>query len=459
MSANRSLALGGALALCTAAGAQAPATDAVVEKLLDEAAAVSPELGEARASIEADRARVPQVEALPDPVLSLGIQNDGFTRIAIGAAETSWVSIMLTQPLPWPGKRALREQVAELDVRAARARQQRALLQLDARVRRAYLDLLLARGQLDLLAELEALWAGAERLARARYEAGRVPQSDLLRAQLELARLGQRRWALEAAIASRLAEVNRLRARPLDEEVATRTRLFDVADPAIPPAEQAQADAESRSPELLLARLAVEQWGRRVELARKETRPDFAVSAGVMPRGLLEPMWTVGFSIGLPLWTARKQGQAVTESEQRGIAQAQGAEAVRQILRLRTHERLQALKALARTNRRFRDGLLVLSQATARSALAQYEVGQLPFASVLDALSGSVADRGSYLASIADAQRLAIAQREVSLEATPAPSVGLPGGSMPGGGGVANRPGPASAPGTAAENSSRMGGM
>lgn len=430
----------GVVLLCGSASAQAPATDAVVEKLLDDAAAVSPEVGVSRAAVQAERARVPQAAALPDPTLSVGIQNDGFTRIAIGSAETSWVSVMVTQPLPWPGKRALREQVAELDVRVSEARFQRTLLELDARVRRAYVDLLLARGRLELLSELEALWAQAGKIARARYEAGRVPQSDLLRAQLELARLGQRRWALEAEVASLLAEVNRLRGRPLDLALTSRTRLADVPDPMLPAEHEVQEDAQARSPEVMVSRLGVEQSGRRTELVRKEVRPDFAVSAGLMPRGRMEPMWQVGFSIGLPVWAGRKQGQAVVESEHRAISQAQAAEVVLQILRLRTHERLTVLTALVRTNRRYRDGLLTLSEAATRSALAQYETGQLPFASVLEALAGYVADRGSFLAAIADAQRVAIAQREVSLEPTPATSVGLSGGAMPGGGAARSMP-------------------
>ena len=436
-----SLGLAFAAALVArAAAAQAPATDPAVERLLDDAAAVSPELGEARAVVLAERARVPQAGALPDPTLSLGIQNDGFRRIAIGTMETSWVSIMVTQPLYWPGKRDLREQVAELDAKAAQARQQRVLLELEAKVRRAWLELLLARGRLLLLGELDALWAQAEKIARARYEAGRVPQVDLLRAQLELARLDQRRWGLEAELATRLAEANRLRARPLDEPLPSAVRLLDVADPAVPADEEAQADAEARSPELLLARLGVEQSHRRTELARKEVRPDFAVSAAIMPRGGLEPMWQLGFSVGLPIWSGRKQGQAVTESEQRSSAQALGAESIRQILRLRTHERLTTLRAVVRTGRRLRGGLLVLSEATTRSSVAQYEVGQLPFASVLEALSGFIADRGTYLESIADAQRLAIAQREVSLDPTPAPSVGVSGAGMQGGAAAGRRP-------------------
>ena len=413
--------------LAEALSSSASAQDAVLQNLLDDAAAANPEVAQARAAVEAESARIPQAGALPDPSLSLGIQNDGFRRINIGTMDTSFFSIQLTQPLFWPGKRGLREDVATLEKRRSEARLGRAMLDLEARVRRAYLGLLLVRSQIDLLAEQEQLWLQAEQTARARYEAGQVPQSDLLRAQLERARLQQRRWALDAELSTRLAEPNRLRARPLDEPVQTSARLADTPDPAALAEAAAQQDALDRSPEILLSTLGVEQAGRRLELARKEKLPDFAVSAAIMPRGGLEPMWQVGFSIGLPIFAGRKQNRAVDESAQRQVGEAQGAEALRQILRLRTHERLTTLVALNRTNQQYRSQILILSAAAARSTLSQYEVGRVPFASALEALSGYITDRTSYLGSIADAQLVAIAEKEVSLE--PTPSIGGGGGA------------------------------
>ena len=47
--------------------------------------------------MRAERERVPQAGALPDPVLSLGIQNDGFSEIMIGKMETSFYQVMLSQ--------------------------------------------------------------------------------------------------------------------------------------------------------------------------------------------------------------------------------------------------------------------------------------------------------------------------------------------------------------------------
>jgi hypothetical protein len=86
--------------------------------------------------------------------------------------------------------------------------------------------------------------------------------------------------------------------------------------------------------------------------------------------------------------------------------------------------------------------------------MAQYQVGRVPFASVLEALGGHFADLVGYYESIAAAQRLDIAQRELSLDPVPGASgSGFAAPSMPGGGGALGAPaapvrGSAPAPGT-----------
>jgi len=141
------------LGLAASSGWSAFADDRALVELIEEATAASPEVAQARAQVEVERARVPQAGALPDPTLTLGIQNDGFKRIEVGTMETSFFNVMLTQPLFWPGKRGVREQVATFEVKRAEARLSRAMLDVEGRVRRAWVGLLLVRGQIELLAE------------------------------------------------------------------------------------------------------------------------------------------------------------------------------------------------------------------------------------------------------------------------------------------------------------------
>ena len=86
----------------------------------------------------------------------------------------------------------------------------------------------------------------------------------------------------------------------------------------------------------------------------------------------------------------------------------------------------------------YRETLLVQSDAAMRSTLTQYKVGKVPFASVLEVMRGVVADEGGFLDTLAQAQRVAIAQREVSLDPPAALGVAsMSGGSVPGASGMA----------------------
>lgn len=393
-----------------------PHTDDTLRGLIAETLRVRPELQGAEQETRAERERVGPAGALPDPLLSVSIQNDGFRQLQIGKMETSYYAIELTQPLPWPGKRRLREDIAQLSVATMQPAIERARLGAEAAVRRAYLDLLLTRERIALSAELASLLETAAVAARSRYEAGTGAQSDVLRAQLELSRLRRRTWVLEGEEQKLLQGLNRLRGHALDEAIATEARVSTLTVPHLAPLEEAWSQVAARAPEVTAARVRDTRAKRQIELAERERFPDLAVSAGVMPRGSLEPMWRAGLSIGLPVWSRRKQLPVVHESHARKAAAHFAVAEIEDLLRLRLAERRTALHTLTRTLELYRAGLLVQSEATAEATLAQYRVGAVPFTAVLDASAGYLADEEEYLLTLADAQRVAIAEAELSLE-------------------------------------------
>jgi outer membrane protein TolC len=212
--------------------------------------------------------------------------------------------------------------------------------------------------------------------------------------------------------------------------------LAELPDPAVPDVDQAISAAEAQSPELKKAILLGEQADRRVDLAKKERWPDVTVSAGVMPRwGGFEPMWTAGLAFNLPVWSAQKQSRAIVENQARGQVARHGAEVIRQLLQQRVRERAEILQSFLESNHLYRSGLLVQSEATVASTLAQYQVGRVSFASILEALAGYVADVNGFYDSVAAAQQIAIAEREISLDApTGAAGGGMGSPAMPGAG-------------------------
>ncbi len=400
-----------------------PSQDPILQALVQEALNKNPALKGAVEMVSAEKERVPQASSLPDPTLSLGYQNDSFNRIEYGRMETTWGTVMATQAFPYPGKRKLRAEVVEQGVKAAEAGLERSRLSLEADVRRAYIALLLVRGQLSLFKEQELLWEKAGAIAKIRYETGQGNQVDLLRAQLERTRLKQTRAGLQAEEKNRITELNRLASRPLDASLETLASLESMLVAVTPT--DALADALQRSPELTEAQHHLRHSQSRVDLARLDLRPDFSVSAGVMPRGALAPMWQVGFTVSLPIYARTKQQRAIAENEALSRGGERTLENLRQVLAQQTQMRLDQLAAAKEIISIYRDGLLTQSEATVQSAVAQYQVGRASFASVLEALNSYVTDRDRYLTVLAQTQALSIALQEVNLGPTP----GIGGGA------------------------------
>jgi outer membrane protein TolC len=421
--------------------------------------AARPELAAAEASIRAQQARVRQAGAWPDPMLQVGVQNDGFTSWEVGRMETSYYSIMVSQTFPWPGKPGLRSEIAELGVGQGKMDVSRLRLSTEADVRRLYVGLLLARDRIALLDRLTALWEKSAETARAVYEAGGGSQSDVLRSRLELRRLKQRRSALAAEERALGQGINRLRGKPLDEPIETKVHLMDLGLPTLFDEKAAADDALARSPELKASRISITAAERKIALSKRSYYPDFVVSAGIMPRGGdFPPMWLLSVGGTIPVFAASKQNRAVEEGEALAAAARAGADGVERLLRFRVRERLAALAALLETLRVYDDGLLADSRAAAESTLAQYQVGTVSFASVLDAYAGVLADEDGYLRALAEADQIVISGYEVSLNPVSlAAGAGMGSAAMPGRGVTSAAPAVGSGGNNAASGGSTSG--
>lgn len=408
--------------------------DPTLTRLLAESLAARPEIAGASALVRAAEEQTAQADSLPDPRLEVGIQNDGFTSIEIGHMESSYVSLMASQTFPWPGKRGLRREVAELGAAQSRQAVSRARLTTEAEVRRAYLGLLYVRERLTLQDRLDSLWQAALGVALARYRTGDGTQSDVLRAQLEQRRALLRRVGLRAEEVSRTQALNRLRGHPLEEAIVTPTRIRDLPPVATLESVFSAERAVALSPELAAAKASLAQAGKSVALAEKGYYPDLTVGAGLMIRGLMPPMWLVTVGGPLPVYAGDKQDHAVAQAEaQRSAGESQVA-ALEQLVRLRSAERRSAFAALRQTLELYEQGLLVEAQATAESTLSQYQAGRVTFASVLEANAGFIADEEGHLAALVEAHRLAIAEAERSLSPSGGPGGAPSSAAMPGAG-------------------------
>jgi outer membrane protein TolC len=396
--------------VCTATSASAEALQDLVQQALE----VRPELAQAAAETRAARERVPQAEAWPEPMLEVGVQNDSFNKWNVGVMEMSWVSFMASQTFPFPGKTALRAEVVQTDVKLSELVAERVRLSTIAEVRRGYLALQLVRDRRALLEQLITLNARLVEVARLRAESGAGAQSEVLRARVELARVTQRRFQLQAEEQVQVQALNRLRQRPLDTAIQTSARPSTL--PTLLTFEQALTLGREHSPELLAARAGISRAEASASLARRSYFPDLSVSAGVMVRGRLDPMWTINLGVPLPFFAGARQSRELAEANARRDAATLGVEAVEQLLTLRAQQRAESLKALSAVWQSYTGGLLAQAEAAAESTLAQYAIGRATFADVLNANAVSITEAEASLEVLGDAWRLAIAQDELSPE-------------------------------------------
>ena len=366
----------------------------VYAALASEAQDTNPEIHAALAAVNAAKTRVPQVGALPDPELLVGYEYGG-VGLQPGADDDTGVLLGFSQALPGPGKRGLRSAVAEREAREVEHALHRTRLEVAYRLRRAYADLLLARENLALIEDQRRATSDIEELTRSRYSVGLAQQSDVLRAQAELARLERMRLHEVGQESLAIAEMNRILARPAATPVpgTPLLRELDVAAVRVPSVEEAIAGLDAASPALLAVHEMVGRAGVSRDLASREGAPDFAARASYLYRGSLPPMVTADLGIILPLYKGRKQKQALAEAEARLQQSRSSAEAMRLKVRASVEKARADLEAAVGEAESYAAGVLAVDALAVESALASFQAGKSPFVAVLEAHNTLYRDR------------------------------------------------------------------
>ena len=112
--------------------------------LIDEALKNNPEILAAQARMEAAKYKIPQASSLPDPMVMFGYQNEGWNKYTYGEMQDAQWMFSASQMFPFPGKRSLKEKMAEKDAESINAFFTATQLKTIAKVKELYLDLFLA---------------------------------------------------------------------------------------------------------------------------------------------------------------------------------------------------------------------------------------------------------------------------------------------------------------------------
>ncbi|MFI5245574.1 MAG: TolC family protein, partial [Gemmatimonadales bacterium] len=363
-----------------------PAREAVqLGTVLAAVERTNPRLDAARATARAARARIPSVTRLPDPQLQVGWMNYELPNLrpmdAIGMTQ-----LQLMQVIPVAGKLRLAGVVETARADATATRIADVSLDLRQRASMTFYDIYSVDGRLGVARETLRLLQDIGDIASKMYQVGDGRQADVLRANVELARMQQDIVRMESMRTTMTARLNALQAAPPDALVgAPALPKFPAAPPEL---DSLMRLAELNRPILRAGEKDVEAADASAQLAQREIWPDFqlGVQYGQQPGpGGAQRMGSLMVAATLPIYARSRQYQLREE------ANALHATAVSDLAAMRAETRGavgEAYASLLRSRRLaalYRTSVLPQAEATVTSSIASYRVGTVNFMTLLDA--------------------------------------------------------------------------
>jgi outer membrane protein, heavy metal efflux system len=379
------------VALNVFAGAMARAGEVETKLLLpqavEEALKNNPEIHALKSKLESARARGNQSTYLDDPELNLeawAVPLNHPTRIR----SANPIVLGLKQKVPFFGKRGLKGEIAQSEVRMAEEELRAKEVEIIAKVKNAYAQYFMAsknvevsQGHLELIRQMSL---SAENL----YKVGKAPQQDIIKALLEQTDLLNKLNSAERDLATVKARLNTL----LGRHPAATLGLAE--EPKLVSMSVEAEDLEKRAlewkPELRASEQDVRKSDKAIELARRNQKyPDFMlglqywVAPDQRPKHMYTPM--VSLTIPFSPWTKGKHDYEVEEALAEHQAAKSQHDAMKNAALFEVRELFLKARAAEKSVTFYKDGLLPQAEQSFGAAVSGYQTGQVNFMTLLEA--------------------------------------------------------------------------
>ncbi|MHB8843364.1 MAG: TolC family protein [Nitrospirota bacterium] len=359
---------------------------------------------------KASSSRVKLAGSLPDPMVMIGYQNEGWNEYTFGKMEGAQWMYSVSQMFPFWGKRALKEEMASRDADTAEAMHRAARLGTVARVKELYFDLFQTYQELDLVRERTSLFGQIEEAALARYATGMGQQQEVLMAQTEKymllereAMLNQKRRSLEAML---IAAVGRDQSAPLGRPV----------EPAAAPVPASEDElvrhAIESSPEVASREKMLKASEAGVHMAQKEYYPDVTLAGTVAKRsGEFQDMWSLTATFNIPLYYKSRQGAALASARAMSSAAIHDLAGIKAMIASSVRENYSMVRSADQLMNLYRTGLIPKTRQDYELSLSGYRTGKVEEITVVSRLKALLDLETSYWTQFA-AREKAIARLE-----------------------------------------------
>lgn len=278
---------------------------------LQRAAREAPSLQASEAGVEAKRSTSIAAGRLPDPTLTVGVDNfpiSGPPAFTLNGDSMTMARVGIEQAFPNPAKRRAQRGRAQADIGMAEADLAVETQNVRLETALAWVDLYYAKRRLAQLEHLDESLGDLQATVSARLASGSARPSQALEPEQLRAAVKDRRSELEADVAKAQARLARLTGDP-DADVTGDPPVLEVDGPAL------RAHVASL-PRLQALDAQARAADADVTLARADKRPDWRVGTSY---GRRDPaygdMVSVTLSIDLPFFAKRRQDPLIAARE------------------------------------------------------------------------------------------------------------------------------------------------
>ena len=367
-----------------------------LEDVLRLAELLNPDLESLRKDIDLAPLASWNESLYPNPTFNLEVEEFSVEeKRSLGAAERGFG---IGQSIPISGRLGAAKSVSEMERRVAALRylwERRVIL---TSVKQAFLGYLAARENVKLTRQTRDLAKQFHDLTQARFDGQAIPEMELLKAAVNLAKAGADVRTSESALSVRLTQVHALVGNvdfPVERLSGVLNDRFEV-----PSLETLRGQVVVAHPRIEAARGEKELAERVLDLEKTRWVPDLDVDLALKWGPDENRFVELGVSVPLPLFNHNQAGVAAAEIRiRKAELKLQGVKNEALLALTEAYRRFTAAQDRVET---YRDTILPKATKALLQTNQGYKAGKFTYLDVLDAQQTLAEARQAYLSALED---------------------------------------------------------
>ena len=381
-----------------------------LEQVVSVALKENPDLKASYQLWQASRNRISQALAPSKP--QLGVRYEGLPLGSFNLSQYELRTFLFSQELMFPSKYFSMRKMSLSESDIASSFYQDKKLEITQKAKSAYLDFFMNLKSIEVIQENLSLLEHFLKVAQIKYSTGEAPQSDILKAQVELARMNNELVTMKAML-----EVSKGRLNILMNRLPS-TPLSIQTDVAIPDFTWVLSDLQDKAaysnPMLSASKSMVDAQKSSFSLAKQDYLPDFMFQYMRMKTNQGMRNWGLEFWASVPFWFFLKEKNEVNEKKANLLSAESGYQNMKNEISFDVQMAYVNTQVSYRLMKLYQESFLAQAEEALKVAEANYTADVTDFLTLLDAQRTLRETRLDYYKAIVDyLQNLASLERAV----------------------------------------------